>query len=307
MLFSTKTDARPTHAEFLGVSVHPNSNRVDGFYCCNSCGGSVQWMVNGIIVATNYRAEEVGSVNFQTSDDATALNYASVILSKHLDDSEKCMDVVLIIVHFQENLTEPISQPRVACLGTRDAGDFDVVEYPSSLSDTPPINNKTVELKLSVNQRNIVVPGSDSVTQVLTCNSNETSQIWFIDTHSVTGFYGNDIAGRHEFVLHPDDSTVAIQEAILLVKRPEEISSVLILTTFNYTKPLQVTCASNSNYVSTKVQKPSLISSTELVTPNSEFNFTRTDSLNVTAGSHRMNINGLMLTTVSLAVFSYVL
>ena len=89
------------------------------------------------------------------------------------------------------------------------------------------------------------------------------------------------------------------------MKCPEKISSVLILTTFNYTTPFQVTCVSNSNYVSTIVQKLSLILSTELVT-NSDLNFTGTDSLNSTAGSHRMNINSLML-TVSLAVFSYVL
>ena len=152
-----------------------------------------------------------------------------------------------------------------------------------------------------------MVPGSNSVTQILICNSNETKQTWFIDKHTtVAGFNVNHNAGSHEFVLHPDDSTVVIREAILLVKRPEEISSVLILTTFNCTKPFQVTCVSNSNYVSTIVQKPSLILSPELVTPNSELNFTGTDSLNATAGSHRMNINGLML-TVSLAVFSYVL
>ena len=287
--------------------MHPNSNRADGFYYCNSCGGSIQWMVNEINVATNHHAEEVGSVNFQTrSYDATALNYASIVLSKHSNNSETCMDVVLVIT--QANLTEDL--PRVACLGTRDAEDFDIVEYPSSLSDTPPIKNGTVELQLSVNQLNIVVPGSNSVTQILTCNSNESKQTWFIDKQSVAGFNGNHNPGRHEFDLHPDDSTVAMQEAILLVKRPEEISSVLILTTFNYTKPFQVTCVSNGNYVSTIIQKPSLILSPELDTPNSELNFTGTNSLNATAGIHRMkyprNINGLMF-TVSLAVFSYVL
>ena len=289
-MFSTKADTKRTHREFLGVSVRPNSNRVDGFYNCNSCGGSIQWMVNDVIVATNHRAKEVGSVNFQTSDNATALNYASVILSKHSNDSEICMDVVLIIT--QANLTEDL--PRVTCLDTRDSEDFDVVEYPSSLSDTPSIKNGSVELHLSINQLNIVVPGSNSVTQILTCNSNETKQTWFIDKQSIAGFNGNNIAGRHEFVLHPDDSTVAIQEAILLVKRPEEISSVLILTTFNYTKPLQFTCVSNSNYryISTKLQKPSPILNTELVTPNSELNFTGTDLLIATAGSHQMNVDG---------------
>ena len=144
ILFSTKTDTKPTHAKFLGVSVRPNSNHVDGFYNCNSCRGSIQWMVNEVIVATNHRAEELGSVNFQTRlDDATALNYASVILSKHSNDSEICMDVVLIIT--QENLTEGL--PRVACIVTRDAEDFDIVEYPSSLSDTLSIKNGSVELK----------------------------------------------------------------------------------------------------------------------------------------------------------------
>ena len=221
-LISTKTDATPTHAEFLGVSVRPNSNRVGGLYYCNSCGGSIQWKVNGVIVATNHHAEEVGSVNFQTRlDDATALYYASVILSKHSNDSEICMDVVLIITHFQANLMEDL--PRVVCHGTRDAEDFDIVKYPSSLSDTPSIKNGSVELQLSVNQLNIVVPGSNSVTQILTCNSNRTSQIWFIDKHTVAGFNGNHNPGMHEFVLHPDDSTVVIREAILLVKRPEEI------------------------------------------------------------------------------------
>ena len=298
----SETDARPTHAEFLGVSVHPNSNRVYGLYCCNSCGGSVQWMVNKVIVAANNRTEEIGSVYFQTRSNDTALNYASVLLSKHSNDSEICMDVALIIIHFLVNLTEAIPPPRVACLGTRDAEDFDVVEYPSSLSSTPYIKNKTVELDLSVNQLNIVVPGSNSVTQILICNSNGTSQTWFIDKQSVAGFNERDIAGSHEFVLHPGDSTVVIREVILLVKRPEEISSVLILTTFNYTKPFQVICASNSNYVSTMVQKPPLILSTELATPNSELNFTGTDSLNATAGHHLMNVDGLML-TVSLAVY----
>ena len=182
-LFSTKTDTKPTHAEFLGVSVRPNSNRVGGLYRCNSCGGSIQWMVNGVIVATNHRAEEVGSVNFQTRlDDATALNYASVILSKHSNDNEICMDVVLVITHFQANLMEDL--PRVVCRGTRDAEDFDIVKYPSSLSDTPSIKNGSVELQLSVNQLNIVVPGSNLVTQIRTCNSNGTSQIWFIDKHT---------------------------------------------------------------------------------------------------------------------------
>ena len=306
-LFSTKIDAKPTHAEYLGVSVRPNSNYEEGFYYCNSCGVSIQWMVNDIIVATNYYAEIVGSVNSQTrSDDATALNYASTILSKHSNDSEMCMDVVLIIIFFQGNLTEDIQLPRVACLGTRDAEDFDVVEYPSSLSDNQSIKNGTVELELSVNQRNIVVPGSNSVTRILTCNSNETKQIWFIDKDSVAGFNGNQIAGNHEFALHPDSSTVAIQEAILLVKRPEEIRSVLILTTLNNTTPLQVTCVSNSNYASTMVQEPPLILSTELITPNSESNLTETDSPNATAARHRMNVDGLLL-TVSLVVVSYVL
>ena len=211
------------------------------------------------------------------------------------------MDLVLIIT--QVNLTVE-DLPRVTCLGTRDSEDFDVVEYPSSLSDTPSIKNGSVELHLSVNQLNIVVPGSNSVTQILTCNSNETKQTWFIDKQSVAGFNGNNNAGRHEFVLHPDNSTVTIQEAILL--DPEEIRSVLILTTFNYTIPLQVTCVSNSNYISTTLEKPSPILNTELVTPNSELNFTGTDSLNATAGSHRMNVDGLML-TVSLEVFSCVL
>ena len=282
--------------------MHPNSNRVDGFYCCNSCGGSILWMVNGVIVAANNHTEEVGSVDFLTrSDDPTVLNYASIILSKHSNDSEICMDVVLIITHILEE-----DLPRVACVGTRDAEDFDVVEYPSSLSDTPSIKNGSVEVQLSVNQLNIVVPGSNSVTQILTCNSNETRQSWFIDKYSVAGFNGNDIAGRHEFELHPDDSTVAVREAILLVKRPEEISSVLIITTFNYTTPLKVTCVSNSNYISITLQKPSPILNTELVTPNSVLNFTGTDSLNATTGSNRMNIDELML-TVSLAFFSYVL
>ena len=36
--------------------------------------------VNDVIAATNHRAKEVGSVNFQTSNNATALNYASIII-----------------------------------------------------------------------------------------------------------------------------------------------------------------------------------------------------------------------------------
>ena len=292
-LFAAKTGAVPTRADFLGITVLLNST----IYCCNSCGGSVQWLVGEVIVATNRNTDGVGSVDYQTNQhDSTALSYASVILAEHYNDSEVCMDVVLIITNFQANL---VNNPlRVICIGTRDAA---TVVYPTSISDPRPVENGTVNLELSVNEAGVVLSGSNSITQIIACYSNETRQIWLKDDRFVFGYNGVHFAGNHEFQLHPNDTRIAIEVGILLSKRPREISSILILTSLNYSVPFRVTCASISHLATTVVQKPPTIFSTELVTSNSDLTFIVTDS--VMAGSFRMVSSILLMITFSLTSF----
>ena len=82
MIYLTQVEGERLEAQFLRVLRRPDSSQYyDYYYCCNSCGREVAWLVNGEHAAIHYTTSTIGSIDYETSD-TSGRYYTSMILSK---------------------------------------------------------------------------------------------------------------------------------------------------------------------------------------------------------------------------------
>ena len=222
------------------------STYIDSYFCCNACGGGIQWLVNGEDAGGHLPSQKSGSLSYRTEfSDSTALRYTSVLLSSRSENDIICMDVVLLVTQLEAEYFS--SPPLVICRGPTLQRE---IQTPTQQLVPDQRNNGTVSLTYVLSRSNIVSPGNNFVTHILLCSTNESAQFWLRNQLPAGGFNGIHSAGYSEFTLHSNDSSISFQEAVLLVKRPQvDLTSLLLLTDFNSSTNFSVLCVSNTNYV----------------------------------------------------------
>ena len=231
-------------AKFLNVIRQSSSSQYyNYYYSCNSCGRGIQWEVDGESAATHTVTDDIGSVAYETEhNDSSALRFTSVLLGKRSKLDDVCMDAILIVA--RANL-HPIV---VICRGTSKQV---VINYQlPDLSSERSMKDTVVKLSFIAGQQGVISSNSSFVTQVFTCTTSETSQLWERDNKLAGAFNAVDNAGSSYYEVHSLDSSVVSREAILLVDRPNvEVTSVLILSDFDSVN-FTLSCLSDNSVAS---------------------------------------------------------
>ena len=223
-----------------------NSSYVDSYFTCHTCGrhGAMQWLVDSLDAGSHISSDQVGTVSFRNKPgDPTMLKFVSVILAEYMVNTSSCMDVLLIATQTDEEYQNNLL--RVTCRGSTQQ---DTISYLRRLSK-PGTSNKTVFLSHVVVSDANIVTRNNLVTDILVGSTTESSLFWLRNQQPAGGFNGIHSAGDTEYRVQLNDLSVIFQETVLLVKRDQDITSILLLTDRSSSN-ITVTCVSNSNFIS---------------------------------------------------------
>ncbi len=198
---------------------------------------------------TSHRSR-LGEADYSTfASDSTTVQHASLLLSIRLNNSQTCMDAILIVTQI-----ETVERPNVVCRSaTQEIG----VQYPDTISiATNQVTNGTVKLIHSVEQRDVVSPGSSFNAQVLVCASNGTHQSWEINGQFRTGYHGINNVGQSRYDTHPSNSEVAMDSSLLLQKSNHQYMSVFVYSDYNYNTNFIIECQSDNSVAMVTFNEP---------------------------------------------------
>ncbi len=210
-----------SEAEFLASHRRfSDSNSYDSYYSCNMCGSVLIWLIDGVYTLRHFTSQStVGSIQ-NVASSTESLSYTSIVLSQYQNDSSiNCMNVILIATQ-----TYPDWRPSVICRGA----DYEhVVKYSSTIVDQGVAEIQgSVTGRLAVIQRNVV--GSDFITGLIVCRSTDSSISWTENGTFIAGYNGGSIPGDNAFQRYPTDPNVILWGTMVLEKKAEEITSLIV-------------------------------------------------------------------------------
>jgi len=231
-----------------------DSSTYDSYYCCNICGDFVKWVFDNKSIVKHLASESnVGSVKSIPSS-VEDIRYKSMIISLRQYNSGACMDVVMIAT--QSNSTW---RPQVICNSSIDQH---VVEYDEEKSDPfnfKPETRDTLIGKIALGPTKIVAHRDDIFTGAIMCHSSQGIIFWRLNGNFLVGFNVVNIPGDSDFRLQPEDSSVALWQAIVLDRNSQGITSLVFGNGNSNSGNINVSCHNRVDDIVFKLSSPSAI------------------------------------------------
>ena len=194
------------------------------------------WLVDGKPEVVHFVASSrVGSNKFQPNT-----NTGSTLLSLRNTSNGVCMDAVL-----RATQSQPDWRPEVICRGSTEQH---IAEYGDTMkTPMPEIRDRSVVMKHTIDELDLISPGNKYATQILVCHSSSGKASWLKEGTVLTEFTNGSITGDFIFHLHPIDSLIVLWEVVVLETTEHIITTALFYTDQYDVGSYTISCTSDQD------------------------------------------------------------
>ncbi len=164
------------------------------------------------------------------------------------------MDAVVIATQSQ-----PDWRPEVICRGSTEQH---IAEYGDTMkTPLPEIRDRSVTLKHTIDELDLVSPVNIYSTQIVVCRSSSGKALWLKEGTFLTAFTnGFNIIGDYSYFVHPIDSSIVLWVAVVLEITEQHVTTALFYTDQYDVGSYIISCTSNQDSANINIPATSTVS-----------------------------------------------